>query len=51
MSTMTEVAERYAIKDGQIDWDSLPDLLKLEYTQTVKMVFEAAAELGAEGEQ
>ncbi len=41
--TMEEIALKYAELDGQIDWDSLPDLLKFEYINQVKMVMEAAA--------
>jgi hypothetical protein len=45
------VAQRVAKNDGQIDWDSLPDLMKYEYEQQVDQVMRAVIELKQEEPQ
>lgn len=43
-----QVAKRVAQLDGQIDWDSLPSLLKFEYERQVEQVMRAVIELKQE---
>ena len=45
------VAKKVAEIDGQIEWDSLPSLLKLDYERQVSQVIEALSQIKEQNDE